>query len=156
MTHDYQPTAPLPHLQAVDKEIYSTFFPNCECPRALSLVEEVYRPFASGYLNLRHHLLDEVVFELHSNHISPVQAVLMYMRIVESHNFNMIECEKSDTSQNDADSLDLAKVLTAAFDEKANNFQMQLEKVNSIPDHQLSKKPLCEVTLAPIAINKIS
>ena len=78
------------------------------------------------------------------------------MRIVESHNFNMIECEKSDTSQNDADSLDLAKVLTAAFDEKANNFQMQLEKVNSIPDHQLSKKPLCEVTLAPIAINKIS
>jgi hypothetical protein len=156
MKDDCRATPPLPHLLEVDKEIYSTFFPDVECPRGLSLVEEIYRPFATGFLNLRHHLLDEVVFELQSSHITPVQAVLMYLRVVESHNFNLAECLDMDSSDKRTRSINLGQILTTAFDEKAKNFQKQLEIVSCTPKHMIQATPLCREALASVVIKKSS
>jgi hypothetical protein len=142
----------LPDLPRVSKEIYTTFFPDCDCPRTLSLIEEVYRPFTTEHLNLRHHLLDDVILELRRNHVNSVQAVLLYMRIVESHNFNLFECQRTETSDDESNAVNITQIITDAFEAKANDFQINFERISLIPRDELIKQPRCYEELSPLTI----
>jgi hypothetical protein len=124
-----------------------SLFTDCKCPRVHSLIESICQPLIPGYLNFSGHLLETVIHELSLGHVNPSQANIVYERLIEIHNHNLLECDIS-TSISESNSDDLKFRIDATFLKRSEKFQVDFQKLSEVNDQQIAIQPLCVEVLS--------
>jgi hypothetical protein len=129
-------------------------FVDCKCPRALSLIREVFRPVSADYFSFTQHLLQTTVFELYQGHLDINQAMAIYARITEVHNWNLAKCDFEIDGNFQSGFYELKLNLQSGFADVSEKFHKYVQPLSEKSNQKIAVQPLCNEILEPTVIGR--
>ena len=130
-------------------------FGGCACPRARSLVSEIFRPHEPGYFAFKNHLMQPTIFEFGQGHISELQLHSLYVQLKKSNDENLSACDLAGQSGNEEDFAKIKQGLDSQFKKLSSHFESMCRPLKkSIFEGDLVMQPLCNEVFKPQIIGK--